>query len=153
MGIGLVPGPATNTFQINLGSGVCRDKGRTWRRRRGPCAQYISLKPDPFPQGTRKGHPYHGRWDRIAGAFVHGRGTLYGYPGAGPGMGNSALSEMYWALCLSSSCGKEPNLHQDRHKAPTLHPHIPLSLRTFRMSFRIFAIFWVLPPVAGRSPS
>ncbi len=60
-------------------------------------AQYISLKPDPFPQGTRKGYPYHGRWDRIAGAFVHGRGTLYGYPGAGPGMGNSALSEMYWA--------------------------------------------------------
>ncbi len=34
------------------------------------------------PQGTRKGYPYYGR-SRFGGSSVHGRGTLYGYPGVG----------------------------------------------------------------------
>ncbi len=98
-------------------------RGRGWEIRPsvkwiGHKAQYISLKPDPFPQGTRKGYPYHGRWDRIAGAFVHGRGTLDGYPGAGTQMGNSALSEMYWA--------QGPRIRR---------PVRPLSLRTTNISF------------------
>ncbi|HLQ28440.1 MAG TPA: hypothetical protein VK140_04280 [Ktedonobacteraceae bacterium] len=29
-----------------------------------------------------RGCPYHGRYG-FAGSFVHGRGTLYGYPGDG----------------------------------------------------------------------
>jgi len=56
-----------------------------------------SPKHFPPPQGTREGYPYHGRTyypplrrspigdvtHPLAGATVHSRGTLYGYPGVG----------------------------------------------------------------------
>ncbi len=51
-------------------------------------ARTISSPPtQDSPQGTREGYPYHGR-DVAPGAFVHGRGTLYGYPAGGDGVGD-----------------------------------------------------------------
>jgi len=42
---------------------------------------------DTPPQDTREGYPYHGP-ARTTSAFVHGRGTLHGYPGVGTGIGS-----------------------------------------------------------------
>src|SRR5579863_10412087 len=84
----------TRIREDSIASSIPHTNGITVHSRDTPRKQSISLKPHPASPGYPQGVPLPWTEDYSTSAFVHGRGTLYGYPEAGPGMGNSALCEL-----------------------------------------------------------